>query len=69
MSRARREYPPRLHELGPNGDLGRPVDFDLTEHQPPERRWLALGCGLVLASATLVGLGIWKATELVADAL
>ena len=55
-------YPPRANGNG----IGAPR-YELAP-EPPTRTDLAIAAALVLASTTLVGLGIWKAAELVADA-
>ena len=59
---------PRPHGNG-HGDLPPPPQWDLEPREPPSRRDLA-GAGLLMAgSAILVALGIWKAAELLTDAL
>ena len=67
MNPARRTVP-RPHSNG-QAELGRPVEWELEPVAERERAWVALGCGLCLLSSVFVGLGVWKATELVTDAL
>jgi hypothetical protein len=57
---------PREHHRR-NGEVT-PAAFDPVP-DPPEPRWLLVGFLLCTASATLVGLGLWKAAELIGDAL
>lgn len=59
----------RLHPARSNGNGERVETVPRFERvEPPSRRDLAIAAVLVAASATLVGLGLWKAAELVADA-
>ena len=59
---------PRL-EQQTDGEVS-PAAFDdeLLDMPAPEPRWIALGCGLCTLSAVFVGLGVWKAVELIGNA-
>ena len=60
---------PRLAEQHHDGEVT-PAAFDdeLLTSPPIEPRWLALGCALCALSAVFVGLGVWKAIELIGHA-
>ena len=67
----RHTLPPRPpDETQRNGNPTLPADWGLEPpREPPTGADLLLAGVLVLCSATLVGLGVWKAIELVTDAL